>query len=824
MITLTPKAQKVLTESKTLAETHNHRFVSNEHLLISIANLTSGQAVDALKHAGVNLKKLRKDLFDSLDTVATTASTKEISFSPRAQKAINEAAIYVNKFEQTYVGTEHLLLGILDGENANIHKALSNQAITENNVRLCVLDVLEHDSNKLKTIIDEHRQTKSQPKEDPQEEEKSLLRLFTRDLTWLATEERIMPTIGRTREIERCVEVLMRYSKNNPILIGEPGVGKTAVVEGLATRIATGNVPDQLLTKKILQLDITMLVAGTRYRGDLEERLTMLLKEVQHDKDNILFVDEIHMIVGAGGTDNSMDIGNILKPALSRGELTCIGATTTQEYKQIESDGALQRRFQTIMVDEPSKADTLKIIKGIKQRFEKHHNVTFSQISLKNIVEMSDRYITDRNFPDKAIDVMDEIGSHVRAKIFNEIYETDIDIQLNKLEKTKIKHISSKQYKLANDIKTEQEQLLVQYDQMYTKWLNKQSKSTRIKEDDVLNYMANKTGMPITRLQLHESSRLKNLKSYLCRKIVGQTSATDVISAAIKRARVGLNDPNRPLCSFLFLGPTGVGKTHSAKVMGDYLFNNKNIIQINMSECSESHSISKLIGAPPGYVGYSDSGVLTEGVKKNPYSIVLLDEIEKAHPDVVQVLLQLLEEGTVADSTGENINFRNSIVIMTGNIGSEALQKNHTVGFMSKDYDDVNTRQKITDELTKFFKPELVNRIDEIVVFDKLKKQSLSAIAKQLISQLSSRLKKKNISLDMEDQVIDHVIDQVDCDKYGARPIRRAISYHIEDKICDILIKKPTDSDQKYQLSVALCDGSISIQLKNQSVPIKDSQ
>lgn len=810
MITLTPKAQKVLSGSKDIAHKHNHRFVSCEHILISMTSVSSGQAIEALNNTGVNMSRLRKDLYSSLENVATTVSTNEIQFSPKAQKAINEAAIYVNKFEQTYVGTEHLLLGILDSDSVNIHNALANQAITENDIRLCVLDLLENDSGKLKKIMEEHRGPKKQRNQGKEPaEEKSLLQLFTRDLTLLASESRLMPTIGRDKEIERCIEILMRFSKNNPILIGEAGVGKTAIVEGLSHRIATGNVPDQLLTKKILQLDITMLVAGTRYRGDLEERISLLLKEVQNDRDNILFIDEIHMIVGAGSTDNSMDIGNILKPALSRGELTCIGATTIQEYKQIEHDSALQRRFQNVTVDEPSKSDTLSIISGIKNKFERHHNVKFSKVSLKNIVELSDRYITDRNFPDKAIDVMDEIGSHVRAKIFSEIYDTDIDSQLNKLEKEKIKLISNKQYEQATEIKNKQEKLLVQYDEMYTAWLNKQSKSTRIKEEDVLNYMSNLTGMPITRLQLHESSRLKNLKTYLSKRIVGQNKATEVMSAAIKRSRVGLSDPNRPLCSFLFLGPTGVGKTHSAKIMGDYLFNNKNIIQINMSECSEAHSISKLVGAPPGYVGYNESGLLAESVKKHPYSIVLLDEIEKAHPDVIQILLQILEEGCVSDSAGANINFRNTIIIMTGNIGAEFLQKNTTVGFMSQEYEDVNTRQKINDELTKFFKPELINRIDEIVVFDKLNKDGLLNITKQHIKQLKTRLRKKNIRLDISNDVYDFIIDQVDCDKFGARPIRRAVSYHLEDKVCDELISLEPAQNDKCLLHVSVDKGKI---------------
>jgi ATP-dependent Clp protease ATP-binding subunit ClpC len=814
MITLTPKAQQVIAESKRLAQENNHRFVSTEHLLIAITELSTGQALEALIASGIAPARLRKELFSHLKTVATVVSSSEVAFSPKAQKAINEAAGYASDFEQTYIGTEHILLGVLDSENANILASIKKQNIRANDIRLAVLDLLKADSSKIAKIIKKHidddtrgspKKARNRKKDIDEEPERSMLNLFTRDLTSLASDGKLLPTIGRTHEIDRCIEVLMRYSKNNPIFIGEAGVGKTAIVEGVAHKIISGNVPDQLLTKRVYQLDLTMLVAGTKYRGDLEERVKLLMKEIQDSPDNILFIDEIHMIVGAGSTDTSMDIGNILKPALSRGELTCIGATTTSEYRQnIETDSALQRRFQTIQVEEPSKSDTLDILKGIKSKFEKHHNVLYTQCGLKNIIDLSDRYISDRNFPDKAIDVMDEIGSHIRARIFNEIFETDVDVRLNKLEKDKLEHISRKEYDIANDIKKQQEEALVQYDELYSTWLKKQAKATRIKEDDVLDYMSNLTGMPITRLQLHESSRLKNLKSFLDRRIIGQKYATSVMSAAIKRARVGINDPDRPLCSFLFLGPTGVGKTHSAKIMSDYLFNNQHIIQINMSECSESHSISKLIGAPPGYVGYSETGLLTEGVRRNPYSLILLDEIEKAHPDVIQVLLQLLEEGTVTDSTGASINFRHAIIIMTGNIGSEFLEKPTTIGFMSSEYDDANTRQKINTELTNFFRPELINRIDEIVVFEKLTKDNLICISKQHIKQLAQRLKKKHITLHVDDNIYDFIVSHIDDDKFGARPIRRAMSQYIEDKICDKLISSKYDSDITHHVSVTM--------------------
>ena len=822
MITLTPKAQQVITASKKIAQDNNHRFISTEHLMIAITEHKKSQAIDALTNAGVKLKELNKYLFNSLETVITSVSDSEITFSPKAQRAINEAAIYVNKFDQSYVGTEHLLLGILDSESVNIQQGLKKQKVTLNDVRLCVLDILKDNSDRVAKLIEKHLDkvdetaVEAQVVQQPDDKaEKSMLALFTRDLTMMAQEGKLSPIIGREHEIERSVEVLMRYSKNNPIFVGEAGVGKTAVVEGIAQRIVSGNVPDQLLTKTILQLDLPMLVAGTRYRGDLEERIKMLLQEIQQSPDNIIFIDEIHMIVGAGSADSSMDIGNILKPALSRGEMTCIGATTIAEYRQhIESDSALQRRFQNIMVEEPDVLTTVNILKGIKHKYEKHHNVKYSVTSLKNMADLADRFITDRNFPDKAIDVMDEIGSHVRAKIFNEIFDNDIDAQLNKLEKDKIKMITAKDYDKANVIKTEQNKLLEQYDQLYTAWLAKQSRATRIKEEDVLNYMSNITGMPITRLQLQESNRLKNLKRFLNNRIIGQDRATQVMSAAIKRSRVGLSDPDKPICSFLFLGPTGVGKTHSARIMSEYLFNNKNIIQINMSELHESHSISKLIGAPPGYVGYGETGLLTEGVKRNPYSVVLLDEIEKAHPDVVQVLLQLLEEGTVADSTGETINFRNTIVIMTGNIGSEFVSKPTTVGFMSADYEDDNARDKINEELMKFFKPELINRIDEIVVFDPLAMEHMTAIARLHTKDLCLRLKKRNITIEVQDEVFEYIIKQIDTDKFGARPVKRAIMRHVEDKICDQLIDAVFDPSKFYHVSVEMNKGDTCIKLK----------
>ena len=829
MITLTPKAQQVITASKKIAQDNNHRFISTEHLMIAITEHKKSQAIDALTNAGVDLRKLNKHLFNTLETVITSVSDSEITFSPKAQRAINEAAIYVNKFDQSYVGTEHLLLGILDSESVNIQQGLKKQKVTLNDVRLCVLDILKDNSDRVAKLIDQYldkvddaaiEATTVQQTDD--KSEKSLLALFTRDLTMMAQEGKLPPIIGREHEIERSVEVLMRYSKNNPIFVGEAGVGKTAVVEGLAQRIVNGNVPDQLLAKTVLQLDLPMLVAGTRYRGDLEERIKMLLQEIQQNPDAIIFIDEIHMIVGAGSADSSMDIGNILKPALSRGELTCIGATTLAEYRQhIESDSALQRRFQNIMVKEPDVATTVDILKGIKHKYEKHHNVKYSVTSLKNMADLADRFITDRNFPDKAIDVMDEIGSHVRAKIFNEIFDNDIDSQLNKLEKEKIKLITAKDYEKANEIKQEQNKLLEQYDQLYTAWLAKQTRATRIKEEDVLNYMSNITGMPITRLQLQESSRLKNLKRYLNKRIIGQDRATQVMSSAIKRSRVGLSDPDKPICSFLFLGPTGVGKTHSARIMSDYLFNNKNIIQVNMSECHESHSISKLIGSPPGYVGYGETGMLTEGVKRNPYSVVLLDEIEKAHPDVIQVLLQLLEEGTVADSTGETINFRNTIVIMTGNIGSEFVSKPTTVGFMSAEYEDDNARDKINEELMKFFKPELINRIDEIVVFDPLDIDHMTDIARLHTKDLCLRLKKRNITIEVQDDVFEYIIKQINTEKFGARPVKRAIMRHIEDKICDQLIDAVFDPTKFYHVHVEMKNGDTSIRLSTSETRMK---
>lgn len=829
MITLTPKAQQVITASKKIAQDNNHRFISTEHLMIAITEHKKSQAIDALVNAGVDLNKLNKFLFGTLDVVVTSVTDSEITFSPKAQRAINEAAIYVNKFDQSYVGTEHLLLGILDSESDNIHQGLKKQNVSINDVRLCVLDILKDNSDRVAKLIEDHLDKVDDTPVDPQitqntkqDGEKSLLALFTRDLTMMAQEGKLPPIVGREHEIERSVEVLMRYSKNNPIFVGDAGVGKTAVVEGLAQRIVSGNVPDQLLSKSILQLDLPMLVAGTRYRGDLEERIKMLLQEIQQSDDNIIFIDEIHMIVGAGSADNSMDIGNILKPALSRGEMTCIGATTMAEYRQyIESDSALQRRFQNITVEEPDVATTVDILKGIKHKYEKHHNVKYSITSLKNMVDLADRFITDRNFPDKAIDVMDEIGSHVRAKIFNEIFDNDIDAQLNKLEKDKIRLITAKDYDQANEIKKEQAKLLEQYDALYTSWLAKQSKATRIKDEDVLNYMSNITGMPITRLQLQESSRLKNLKRFLNKRIIGQDQATSVMSSAIKRSRVGLSDPDKPICSFLFLGPTGVGKTHSARIMSEYLFHNKHIIQINMSECHESHSISKLIGAPPGYVGYGDTGLLTEGVKRNPYSVVLLDEIEKAHPDVIQVLLQLLEEGTVADSTGETINFRNTIVIMTGNIGSEFLSKPTTVGFMGNQYEDDNARDKVNEELVKFFKPELINRIDEIVVFDNLTKQHMVSIAKLHARELCLRLKKRNITIAIDDSVFEFIVDTIDTEKFGARPVKRSIMRHVEDKICDQLIDAVFDPSKYYHVHVSMHAGDTSIKLKTSDTRMK---
>lgn len=815
MMTFTPKAQQVLTDSKKLAKDSNHRFVSTEHLFLALINIKTCQAITALHNSGVDISRLKKSIVSALKTSATTLTDSETSFSPRAQKALQEAAIFVNKFKQSHIGTEHLLLGMLSQASQAISNAVNNQKCTVNDIRLQVLKLVKRDSEALSSIIDDYidKPEKNKPTEDD-DSKASMLSLFTRELTQLAVDQKLPITIGREFEIDRCVEVLMRYSKNNPVFIGEAGVGKTAIVEGLANRIVIGNVPDQLLSKKIFQLDIAMLVAGTRYRGDLEERIKKLLLELQADEDNILFIDEIHMIVGGSAGDSAIDIANILKPALSRGELTCIGATTIAEYRSyIEPDSALQRRFQTIMVDEPSKADTLKILAGIKSRFERHHNIKYTRTGLTNIVELAGRYITDRNFPDKAIDVMDEIGSRVRAASFNEIFETDIDYQINKLEKTKIQCIGRHDYDTANEIKQQQDLLLKKYDDLYTNWLRKQSKAIRIKEEHVLDYMSSVTGMPITRLQLKESNRLKRLNSYLSSKIIGQSKATDVMSAAIKRARVGVNDPDRPLCSFLFIGPTGVGKTHSAKVLSDYLFNNRNIIHINMSECNEAHSISKLIGSPPGYVGYNESGLLTEGIKRNPYAIILLDEVEKAHPDVVQILLQLLEEGTVTDSSGEDINFKNAIVVMTGNIGSSILENPGVVGFGGGASREEDVKEKINKELYKFFRPELVNRIDEVIVFRKLNTDDLVKISKLEFKKLISRLRSKNIKLTIDNDVAQFIVSKIRENNMGARPLRRAISQHIQDRVVDFIIDISSDTESNTSIHVSVKNNKINLEL-----------
>ncbi len=798
MNNFTPRAQQVLALARKEADRFHHNYVGTEHLLLGLINLGQGVAVNVLQKMGLDLETVRNAVEKQVGKGTAAKPTGNIPYTPRVKKVLALAGKEAKALNHSYVGTEHILLGLLregDGVAARVLKSL------DVDIERCRDEILsELDPN----FAGEGGEGggSAQPAgagggsaEERKEVKTPALKAFGRDLTELARNGDLDPVIGRKDEIRRVIQILCRRTKNNPVLIGEAGVGKTAIVEGLALEIANGLVPEILADKKLITLDLALMVAGTKYRGQFEERIKAVMDEIRRAKNVIIFIDELHTIVGAGAAEGAMDASNIFKPALSRGELQCIGATTLAEYrKYIEKDSALDRRFQSVMVEAPSPEDSLEILKGIAPKYEEHHKVNFTASALEAAVKLSERYITARYLPDKAIDVLDESGARARISSMSRPPEIEaIGKEIEDVCTKKEDAIAKQRFEDAARFRDNEKQLRAKRDKMMEDW-KKERAETRVVvgEDDMLHVVSDWTGIPLNRMERKESEKLLHLEDDLQNSVVGQDEATVAIAKALRRSRADLKDPRRPIGSFLFMGPTGVGKTHLAKSLAESIFGERDaIVQIDMSEYMEKFSVSRLIGSPPGYVGYEEGGQLTETVRRKPYCVVLFDEIEKAHPDVVQLLLQVLEEGRLTDSLGRTVDFRNTIIIMTSNVGAHILQKSQSLGFGIDDIegDFEKTRDKILEESKRVFKPEFLNRINSIIVFRQLQRIHLRKIVDLEIGEVTKRLRDRNLPLEVSSEAKDFLIDHGYDEKYGARPLRRAVEQHLEDPLAESLLR-----------------------------------
>ncbi|HEY5779689.1 MAG TPA: ATP-dependent Clp protease ATP-binding subunit [Terrimicrobiaceae bacterium] len=790
MNNFTPRAQQVLALARKEADRFNHNYVGTEHLLLGLIKLGQGVAVNVLQKMGLDLETVRMEVEKQVGSGPETKMVGNIPYTPRVKKVLALAGKEAKALQHSYVGTEHILLGLLregEGVAARVLKSLE-------------IDI-ERTRNEILKELD--------PNFAPQEESEGVpaeaggkkdsktpaLRAFGRDLTELAKKNELDPVIGRADEIERVIQILCRRTKNNPVLIGEAGVGKTAIAEGLAQEIVAGEVPELLRDKKVITLDLALMVAGTKYRGQFEERIKAVMDEIRRTKNVILFIDELHTIVGAGSAEGAMDASNIIKPALSRGELQCIGATTLNEYrKYIEKDAALERRFQTVKVEAPSVDETILILKGIRPKYEAHHKARIADDALEAAARLSDRYLTGRFLPDKAIDVMDEAGSRARiAAMTRPPNVKDIEAQIEQIRVDKEAAIKAQDFEKAAALRDSEKQAKDKLDTILSEWrINKEEKEVLVTEDDIMHVVSKWTGVPLSRMEQQETQKLLAMESELKGKVIGQDEAVVAISKALRRSRADLKDPRRPIGSFVFLGPTGVGKTFLARTLAEFMFGDADaLIQIDMSEYMEKFTASRLIGSPPGYVGYEEGGQLSEAVRRRPYSVVLFDEIEKAHPDVMHLLLQILEEGKITDSLGRKIDFRNTIIIMTSNVGADLIRKQTTLGFGAPNLDDNYDvmKDKILEETKRVFKPEFLNRLDDTIVFHTLTKPDLIQIVDLEVAKVIQRIKAKNIHLILEESAKDFVIEKGYDPQYGARPMRRAVERYLEDPLAEELLR-----------------------------------
>jgi ATP-dependent Clp protease ATP-binding subunit ClpC len=799
MNNFTPRAQQVLALARKEADRFHHNYVGTEHLLLGLINLGQGVAVNVLQKMGLDLETVRNAVEKQVGSGPAAKPSGNIPYTPRVKKVLALAGKEAKALNHSYVGTEHILLGLLregEGVAARVLKSL------DVDIERCRDEILsELDPNFAGETADPGGPPQGAgaggptPEEAKKDVKTPALKAFGRDLTELARNGDLDPVIGRKKEIRRVVQILCRRTKNNPVLIGEAGVGKTAIVEGLALEIANGLVPEILAEKRLITLDLALMVAGTKYRGQFEERIKAVMDEIRRAKNVIIFIDELHTIVGAGAAEGAMDASNIFKPALSRGELQCIGATTLGEYrKYIEKDSALDRRFQSVMVEAPSVEDSISILRGIAPKYEEHHKVNYTPASLEAAVRLSERYITARFLPDKAIDVLDESGARARINSLNRPPEIEnLSREIEEICGKKEEAIAKQQFEDAASFRDREKQLRHKRDQLIEDWKqNRAEQRIVVDEEDMLQIVSDWTGIPLRRMEQKESEKLLHLEQELQGQVIGQDEATIAIAKALRRSRADLKDPRRPIGSFLFMGPTGVGKTHLAKTLAESIFGERDaIVQIDMSEYMEKFSVSRLIGSPPGYVGYEEGGQLTETVRRKPYCVVLFDEIEKAHPDVVQLLLQVLEEGRLTDSLGRTVDFRNTIIIMTSNVGAHILQKNQGLGFGIDDVDDTfdTTKKRILEEAKRVFKPEFLNRINSLIVFRQLHRVNLRRIIDLEVDNVTKRLREKNLYLEVSNGAKDFLIDQGYDEKYGARPLRRSVEQNLEDPLAEELLR-----------------------------------
>ncbi len=801
----TSRAEKALEMAQELAMELGHDYIGTEHILYGLAEEGTGVASKVLANQEINSSNIKQEIIDIVGENEQIEDPESLGFTPRSKRVIENAFMEARKIGSEYIGTEHVLVGILREGDC---------------VATRILMELEGDPQKLYNeivkVITEESEHENQPENNKGSYNSTpTLNQYGTDLTKLAKEGKLDPVIGRRNEIQRVIEILSRRTKNNPCLIGEPGVGKTAVVEGLAEKIVANEVPETLNDKRVVSIDMASMVAGAKYRGDFEERIKKLLKEVQKAKDVILFIDEIHTIVGAGSAEGAVDAANILKPLLARGEIQLVGATTLKEYRKfIEKDAALERRFSQVIVQEPTEEETIKILFGLRDKYEAHHNVKITDEAIKSSVELSSRYINDRFLPDKAIDLMDEAASRLRMKSYMEPDSfKNIKDEIEKLDKEKEDAIRVQNFEKAAKLRDEENSKKNELEKNKKEWKDKNSKQVlSLKENNIAEVVASWTGIPVSKVNENESEKLKKLEENLHKRVIGQNEAVEAVAKAIKRSRLGLKDPNKPIGSFMFLGPTGVGKTELSKSLAESLFGTEDsLIRIDMSEYMEPHSVAKLIGAPPGYVGYDEAGQLTEKVRRKPYSVILFDEIEKAHPDVMNMLLQVLDDGRLTDSQGRTVNFKNTIIIMTSNVGARLITEKRQLGFSNNEENNKNEyetiKKEVMGELKKDFKPEFLNRIDEIIVFHKLEKDEIRKIVDLLIENVKALMKKQNIDVEVDESAKDLIAKKGIDDTYGARPLKRAIQSMIEDKIAESIL----DGKVKSKAEISTKDDEIII-------------
>jgi len=803
----TERARKVLLLAKEEAKRFNHDYIGTEHILLGLIREGEGVAAVVLQKIGLSLQQIRLEIEKIVKPGPSTIISGDIPFTPKAKKSIELSGEEARALGHNYIGTEHILLGLIKEGEGVASEVLLNLGLDLDNVRKEIVELLGSATPGFTGGPAASQPGLGQGHGAKAGSKTPALDAFGRNLTNLARDNKLDPVIGRQNEIERVIQILSRRTKNNPVLLGEAGVGKTAIVEGLAQKIVKGDIPEVLKDKQVIILDLALMVAGTKYRGQFEERIKAIMDEIKRSENVIMFIDELHTLVGAGGAEGAIDASNILKPALSRGEIQCIGATTLDEYrKYIEKDAALERRFQTIMVDPPTVDETIEILKGLRDRYEAHHKVEITDDALDAASKFSDRYIAGRFLPDKAIDLIDEAGAKARLSIMTAPKEIkDMETETENMRKEKDAAIKNQDFEKAASLRDQEKDARKKLEKVKQEWKKARMEARpKVDEELIANIVSKWTGIPIVRLEEKESAKLMNMEGHLHEKIIGQEEAITAIAHAVRRSRAGIKNPKRPIGSFIFLGPTGVGKTHLGRVLAEFMFGDENaLIQLDMSEYMEKFNVSRLVGAPPGYVGYEEGGQLTEKVRRRPYSVVLLDEIEKAHPDVFNILLQVLEDGRLTDSFGRKVDFRNVILIMTSNVGADVFRKQGSIGFKSEKEEITykDTKNRLLEHVKKTFKPEFLNRIDDIIVFHSLTKEHLRKIVEIELKEVSGRLKEQEIIIELDSKAKDLLIEKGFDPVFGARPLKRTIQRLLEDPLAEEIISKNFEKNKTIKVS-----------------------